>query len=64
MDYCNLCDDLIGNSYRVRSQSDLHHEASANRMNGKGSMCSAGMNCMQERYYAAKRRESKGKKSH
>jgi hypothetical protein len=33
--------------------------ASASRMNGKGSMCSTGTNCMQDRYYAAKR---KGKK--
>ena len=28
-------------------------EASANKMNGKGSGCSSGMNCMQDRYYAA-----------
>ena len=34
-------------------------EASANRMNGKGSMCSSGMNCMQDRYYAAKRKQAK-----
>jgi hypothetical protein len=34
-------------------------EAWANRMNGKGNGCSSGMNCMQDRYYAAKRKEAK-----
>ena len=33
--------------------------ASANKMNGKGNGCSSGKNCMQERYYAAKRKEAK-----
>jgi hypothetical protein len=40
----------------------LTTEASANRMNGKGSGCSGGMNCMQERYHAAKGKEAKTKK--
>jgi hypothetical protein len=35
-------------------------EASANKMNGKPT-CGQ-MNCMQDRYYAAKRREAKNKK--
>jgi hypothetical protein len=34
-------------------------EASANKMNGKGNGCSSGKNCMQDRYYAAKRKEAK-----
>ena len=37
----------------------LSTEASANKMNGKGSGCSSGKNCMQDRYYAAKRKEAK-----
>jgi hypothetical protein len=37
-------------------------EASASKMNGKGSQCSTGANCMQDRYYAAKRKEAKTKK--
>ena len=37
-------------------------EASANKMNGKGMGCSSGKNCMQDRYYAAKRKEAKTKK--
>jgi hypothetical protein len=36
-------------------------EASANKMNGKPT-CGQ-MNCMQERYYAAKRKEAKTKKT-
>ena len=37
-------------------------EASASKMNGKGSSCSSGTNCMQDRYHAAKAREAKPKK--
>jgi hypothetical protein len=37
-------------------------EASASKMNGKGSTCSSGMNCMQDRYHAAKAKEAKPKK--
>jgi predicted permease len=40
----------------------LTTEASANRMNGKVSMCSSGMNCMPERYHATMKRAKKGKK--
>jgi len=37
----------------------LSTEASANKMDGKGYGCSSGKNCMQDRYYAAKRKEAK-----
>jgi hypothetical protein len=37
-------------------------EALASKMNGKGSQCSTGTNCMQDRYYAAKKKEAKTKK--
>jgi hypothetical protein len=37
-------------------------EASASRMNGKGSMCSEGMNCMSARYKAATSKAKKGTK--
>lgn len=36
-------------------------EASASRMNGKGSMCSEGSNCMSARYKAATAKGKKGK---
>ncbi len=39
----------------------LTTEASASKMNGKGMGCSTGTNCMQDRYYAAKRNEAKPK---
>jgi ABC-type proline/glycine betaine transport system substrate-binding protein len=37
-------------------------EASASKMNGKGIGCSTGHNCMQDRYYAAKRKAARTKK--
>jgi hypothetical protein len=40
----------------------LTSQASASKMNGKGSGCSTGMNCMQDRYHAAKAKEAKSKK--
>ena len=36
-------------------------EASASKMNGKGSSCSEGTNCMSARYRAATARAKKGK---
>jgi len=38
--------------------------AFASRMDGKGMGCSGGMNCMQERYYAAKGHHSTKPKKH